>query len=89
MLYILILPISARAAHTLEHIGPAILHGAVTTFLVFFVLIFGRSLNAFFAVSTHAVNKALMKNKSIDLLKGRKKYFEMSQATKIHVYTVE
>ena len=66
------MPLSARAAHTLEHIGPAILHGAVTTFLVFFVLVFGRSLNAFFAVSTHAVNKALMQNKSIYLLKGRK-----------------
>ncbi|WAR31717.1 LOW QUALITY PROTEIN: PTHD3-like protein [Mya arenaria] len=39
-----------RATHTIEQIGPAILHGAVTTFLVFFVLIFGRSLNQFFAV---------------------------------------
>jgi len=41
----------------LEHIGPAILHGAVTTFLVFFVLIFGRSLNAFFAVRIKAASK--------------------------------
>ncbi|KAL4218800.1 Patched domain-containing protein 3 [Mactra antiquata] len=39
-----------RATNTLCQIGPAILHGAMTTFLVFFVLIFGRSLNAFFAV---------------------------------------
>lgn len=39
-----------RAKSTIYQIGPAIFHGAVTTFLVFFVLIFGRSLSLFFAV---------------------------------------
>ncbi|XP_060594980.1 NPC intracellular cholesterol transporter 1-like isoform X2 [Ruditapes philippinarum] len=39
-----------RATSTLCQIGPAIIHGAVTTFLVFFVLIFGQSLSSFFAV---------------------------------------
>lgn len=39
-----------RAVHTLCQIGPAIIHGAVTTFFVFFVLIFAQSLSSFFAV---------------------------------------
>lgn len=46
-----LLSISERATQTVCQIGPAIWHGAVTTFLVFFVLIFGKSLSAFFAVS--------------------------------------
>ncbi|KAH3797093.1 hypothetical protein DPMN_150668 [Dreissena polymorpha] len=39
-----------RASNTLRQIGPAVWHGAASTFLVFFVLIFGRSLSSFFAV---------------------------------------
>lgn len=39
-----------RTRKTLSNIGPAIIHGALTTFLVFFVLIFGKSLSGFFAV---------------------------------------
>ena len=46
---------SERAVNTLCQIGPAILHGAITTFLVFFVLIFGRSLSSFFAVSVGVI----------------------------------
>ena len=51
--------VSERAKSTIYQIGPAIFHGAVTTFLVFFVLIFGRSLSLFFAVSIHVLQACI------------------------------